>query len=889
MDVTAQLNAALAGRYTIEREIGRGGMATVYLARDVRHRRAVALKVLNPELGAVLGVERFLAEIQVTAGLQHPNLLPLFDSGEADGMLFYVMPFVAGESLRQCLDREKQLPVNEAIRIASAVASALDYAHRHDVIHRDLKPENILLHEGQPLVADFGIALAVSNAGGSRITQTGISLGTPRYMSPEQAAGDRAIDGRTDVYSLGTVLYEMLTGDPPFQGSTSQAIIARVLTEKPRSVRLSRETVPLYVDAAIDKALAKLPADRWSSAQEFAQALAGERAISMRAPALSDAGSEPSTRLGISSPRMRRTAVLLLPLLGFGLGATVATWVGRHRERNEFPVRFAVTFPPDERPLNGAGSPLAISPDGKLLVFIGSRGADEPKLYIRPLGDLRSRELPGTERGQQPFFSRDGRWVGFIVRNELRKVPLDGGSSVAIADAAVPAGAAWGADDQIVVSTRGTLAVVSALGGPVRRVATPDTGAGTVEYRWPHFLPDGKTVVFSAWNRTGLTVTHIGVMSLTNGRTKILDLVGTDPITVIEGRLIYATAAGEIMAAPFSTRDQRLIGTPVPVIDNAFVGGGGPLKGDVSASGSLVYMAGGSAQQVVLSDGRHEPRVLVQQAGHYQFPRLSPDGRRLALAVVSGAGTQIHIFDLTSGTLTQLTTEGSINDRPEWTPDGTQVLFTSDRDGSPSLWWQPADRSAPARVLFHSDSLDVADGILSPDGRRLIVRVTGKNRNVQFLYRETTGDTTPKPLVTSTFSVEGPRVSPNGEWLAFASTESGIFEVYVSPFPGSGARYQVSVDGGSEPVWAPDGRRLYYVVRGQLMSATLSFSPAFNVTAREKLADVHSTMALHASYDVTPDGKQFVLLKPVGAADQIVVVHDWKSELRTRAPMTNTR
>src|ERR1043166_9081818 len=237
MHTTEQLNAALSGRYEIERQIGAGGMATVYLARDLKHHRNVALKVLNPELGAVVGPERFLAEIEVTANLHHPHLLPLFDSGESDGLLFYVMPYVEGETLRHRLERERQLTVDAAIRIACAVASALDYAHRHGVIHRGLKPENILLHDGEPLVMDFGIALAVSKAGGARVTQTGISLGTPQYMSPEQATGDWELDARSDIYSLGAVLYEMLTGDPPHSGSTVQAIIARVLTERPQSVR----------------------------------------------------------------------------------------------------------------------------------------------------------------------------------------------------------------------------------------------------------------------------------------------------------------------------------------------------------------------------------------------------------------------------------------------------------------------------------------------------------------------------------------------------------------------------------------------------------------------------------------------------------------------------
>jgi len=285
MDVTGQLRAALAGRYTVEGEIGAGGMATVYAATDVRHGRRVALKVLRPELAAVLGAERFLSEIRVTAKLQHPNLLPLFDSGESAGLLFYVMPFVEGESLRHPLAREKQLPIDEAIRIASAVASALDYAHRHHVIHRDLKPENILLHDGQPLIADFGIALAVSNAGGTRITETGLSLGTPHYMSPEQATGDRGIDGRTDIYALGAVTYEMLSGEPPHSGTTAQAIIARLLTERPRPLTTVRHTVPPHVSVAVHRALEKTPADRFTTPREFADAIQGKVVLNAALPA----------------------------------------------------------------------------------------------------------------------------------------------------------------------------------------------------------------------------------------------------------------------------------------------------------------------------------------------------------------------------------------------------------------------------------------------------------------------------------------------------------------------------------------------------------------------------------------------------------------------------
>src|SRR3954449_9159570 len=267
------LRAALADRYRIERELGQGGMATVYLAHDLRHERKVAIKVLRPDLAAVIGAERFVREIRTIAALQHPHMLGLIDSGEVQGTAYYVMPFVEGESLRDRLVREKQLPVTDAVRIATEVASALDYAHRHGVIHRDIKPENILLHDGQALVADFGIALALTSAGGTRMTETGMSLGTPHYMSPEQAMGEREITARSDVYALGAVLYEMLSGAPPFTGSTAQAVVARVVTESPRSLTTQRHTIPRHVEAAVLTALEKLPADRFATAAEFAEAL----------------------------------------------------------------------------------------------------------------------------------------------------------------------------------------------------------------------------------------------------------------------------------------------------------------------------------------------------------------------------------------------------------------------------------------------------------------------------------------------------------------------------------------------------------------------------------------------------------------------------------------
>ena len=365
----ARLTAALSDRYRLDRELGQGGMATVYLAEDLRHGRRVAIKVLHPELSAILGSERFLAEIKVTANLQHPHILGLIDSGEADGLLYYVMPFVAGESLRARLLRERQLPVDEALRLAREVASALDYAHRQGVVHRDIKPENTLLQDGAALVADFGIALAVSQAGGHRMTQTGMSLGTPAYMSPEQAMGEREIGPRSDVYALAAMSYEMLAGEPPFTGPSSQAIVAKVLTEQPPSLRNKRPTVPQAVEDAILTALQKLPADRWASARELSDALSGTGPLR--------SGPVPTLVLPAARPAggSRRTWPAWAGWATAAVLAGIAVWALSRPRPEPPPSRLAIMV----SGLGGSGASsaqrhLAFLPDGETIVYrLGGR------------------------------------------------------------------------------------------------------------------------------------------------------------------------------------------------------------------------------------------------------------------------------------------------------------------------------------------------------------------------------------------------------------------------------------------------------------------------------------------------------------------------------------
>jgi serine/threonine-protein kinase len=461
MHVSNRLNALLAGRYEVEREIGAGGMATVYLARDLRHDRRVALKLLRPELASVLGPERFLSEIKVTANLQHPHLLPLFDSGEVEGQLFYVMPYVEGETLRHRLERERQLPVEEAVRVGAAVASALDYAHRHGVIHRDLKPENILLHEGEPLVTDFGIALAVSVAGGERVTQTGLSLGTPQYMSPEQATGDRQIDARSDIYSLGAVVYEMLTGEPPHIGATVQAVIARVLTERPHSVRVQRPSVPPHLDAAVQKALEKLPADRFASAGELGEALTGERPIATNGGYAAGSLTDTRSRQAAGQPGRESVAdarnwgrVVGVAFASAAVGFAVAMGVLPWRSPPPRVERYVLSAPPSAPAMISPNQPdVAISPDGARVAYITGSPA---LLYVRAIDEVEGRPLRGTEGAFSPVFSPDGNWIAYVAGGFLRKISVLGGPPVTLSQAssnALMRGVSWGSDDTIVLAT----------------------------------------------------------------------------------------------------------------------------------------------------------------------------------------------------------------------------------------------------------------------------------------------------------------------------------------------------------------------------------------------------------------------------------------------------
>ena len=811
--VPARLTAALADRYRLERELGQGGMATVFLAEDLRHHRKVAVKVLRPELAAILGAERFLAEIRTTANLQHPHILPLHDSGQVESTVFYVMPFVDGETLRDRLTREKQLPVEDAVRIATQVASALDYAHRQGVIHRDIKPENILLHDGSALVADFGIALAASSTGGGRMTETGMSLGTPHYMSPEQAMGEREISARSDVYALGVMTYEMLTGDPPFTGSTAQAIVARVMTEDARPITLQRKTVPPHVEAAVLTALEKLPADRFASAREFGEAL--------RNPGFTAAVG--TVRVAALVPEVGRWRAIALGALAVaGMASVAAAWLALRPAPGRPVGKYAVLLD-STAPLGyaGGGEPnrLALTPDGRELVYptglLGQR-----QLVVRALGSLESHPIPGTEGSPSlPAVSPDGSQVAFLTVNPftIRVASLRGGSVLTLVDSGFQSAAAWGPGDFVYYVGHDTLLRrVPSGGGPLEEVVTLPRPRGQGRYVGLRLLPGGRGALVTEQATGDGGQAQLHVVDLKTGRITAT-LQGIMGVHVAEAEaLVYVADEGTLMATRFDLGALTVRGRPIPLFGG--LSARGPWTDLAVAGGTLAYTRPGSnAPEVLAWADRTGAMTPVDTAWHdteLESFALSPDGTRLAISIVAAAGggtgrTDVRVKLMDKGPVSRLTFGGDGNDTPAWTPDGRYVSYRSNRDGHYSLWRRRAD-GVGSEELVADVGRNVVTADWSADGAWLLVSVAGPpSRDI--LVMRLGSDSTPRPLLAESYDEVQPSLSPDGRWLAYVSNETGTREVFLRPFPAvDQGKWQVSQGGGQGPIWAPNGRELYF-------------------------------------------------------------------------------
>ena len=859
-------------------------MATVYLAEDLKHHRNVALKVLHPELAAVLGAERFLAEIRTTANLQHPHILPLHDSGQADGLLFYVMPYVEGETLRARLSREQQLPIDDAIRITREVASALDYAHRHGVIHRDIKPENILLDEGQALIADFGIALAVSSAGSQRMTQTGMSLGTPEYMSPEQALGERTVTARSDIYALGCVLYEMLTGEPPFTGATVQAIVAKVMHERPVPPSSIRDTVPPQVEAAVLKALAKLPADRFTTPSEFAARLVTTSA---------DSGFPGAASFNASLSRWKQatTGLAGLALVLLVALVVIATRTGSPPRTARVEVEAGGYF-------GSLNVPVVVgAPDGSSLAYCSSEG----ELWTRRWESLAPRRVPDAGTGcLSAAFSPDGRQLAVIgIPTSLHIVSLAGDSPPRVLSVSglddlnlSGGGIDWASDGNLYIASRRGVTRVSPTDGHGTVVATMDSAVTKVA--GIDVLPGAKAalVVVTTPSPTGSQIQRVGVVDLRSGKTELI-LLGNAVRYAKPGYLLVARD-GILVAVPFDLASLRPSGPEVPLADSIAVrlrAGLGLI--DVTDDGTLLYFrsAGTDLSHPVFVDRAGGVKEInpPQWIGRLAEPRLSNDDALLAMEVNDGVRSEAWIRDLRSGQNTVVATGGLVNGRHEWKqPDGRALTIVSTRSGSAALYEWPLSGGA-LKALPGYDPRPIFGAAWSRDGQWLLLRTDDQSEGRGDILAVRPGvDSVAVPVVAAPeYSEYSPALSPDGKWLAYVSNETGRYEVRVTPFPDARWQLKISDGGATDPLWSHSGRELFFISQGYLMAADIASEPGFRVVGQRRLFDITPFLGgsfARRNFDITSDDQRFVMLRRNAdlMTTRIVAVFNWASELTSR-------
>lgn len=825
------LKASLADRYRIERELGEGGMATVYLAEDLRHRRPVALKVLKPELAAVIGAERFLAEIRTTANLQHPHILALFDSGVAEvaerpalgaqrsTFLYYTMPFIEGESLRDRLHREKQLAIPVAVRIAIEVASALDYAHRHGVIHRDIKPENILLHDGAALVADFGIALAVTSAagGGNRITETGMSVGTPQYMAPEQALGEREITGRADIYALGAVTYEMLAGEPPFTGPTSQAIITRVMTEEPRPLVHQRRHLSPSVESAVLTALEKLPADRFESAADFAHALESADVDEPVSRSRTGTGRRARRRaMRLHWPVAWAAAAVAMIVLAFMLGA--------HRGAGSSPI---AGFEQSSKVTWTRGLEIgpALSPDGKFVAY-AMGGAAGMRIYVRQVSGGRPIGLTDDSLGLQsdPVWSPDGARILFLAEGGIFSAPSSGGPArpeLPEPRQGAITSAQWAPDgDRIAFTVADSLYIRNSSGAisPLARI--PDASL----CRWS---PEGNRIACASGNayysRAGSyfgnqSPSRIMVVRLKDGETiTVTDSIAINqsPAWSPDGHWLYYVSSRlgprDIYALRLG-RDGQSHGMPVRLTT-----GLEPHTISFSADGRRVAYDVYSATANVWSlpfppSGATEAQAVQVTSGAQVIETFRPstDGRWLYYSSNLSGNSDIYRLRLPNGEPEQLTTDPVDEFMPSVSPDGKEVVFHAWRAGSRDLFVLPLD-GGPLEQVTRTPTQE-AGARWSPDGQALAFNMFGTPGSIWVVRRDSTGHWG-QPVERSSFG-SYPWWSPDGRWLTFTSWFLGGSLMIVPADSGparivlDSAQYRgVTVE---QPAFGDDSRTIYF-------------------------------------------------------------------------------
>jgi serine/threonine-protein kinase len=885
------------GPYEILALLGAGGMGEVYRARDTKLGRDVALKVLpeafakDPERMA-----RFRREAQVLATLNHPHIASIYGLEDSGGVRALVMELVEGPTLAERL-KPGAIPVEEALPIARQIAEALEAAHEKAIVHRDLKPSNVkVTPEGKVKVLDFGLAKAFAGESSATdlsqsptvtagATREGVVLGTAAYMSPEQARG-KPVDKRTDVWAFGCVLYEALTGRQAFSGETVSDTIAAILGRDPDWQALPAST-PAAIRRLLRRCLERDPKRRLQAV--------GEARI-----AIEDTLSGTAEVGEVREPPLQnvsRRAMLwsLGGLAALSIGVALWTLLRAPSPATRQIARLVVNVPPGDRLAPGPLSHIALSPDGSRLVYV-ARGVGTNQLYVRPIDRFEAAPIPGTAGAGSPFFSPDGQSVGFFAEGKLKKVSLGGGATLTLCGAPNNRGGGWGPDDTIIFapSIITGLFRVSAAGGTPAPLTTVDREKGEFGHRWPETLPGGKAVLFTILTGTSFDDARIGVLSLETGERRVLVQGGTYARYVPTGHVVYARAGG-LLAVPFDLKRLEVTGPPVSILDGVSMNPTyGSAEFSISAEGSLAYVPGGSSggeRMLLWVDRTGAAQPLPTPLRSYMSPRLSPDGTRLAVAI-TGANAGVWVYDLGRGTLTRLIESPNFITWPIWTPDGKRITFQSAQSAPSSLlstFWMPADGSDAAEPLTTSEKYRMP-GSWSPDGRTLAFTETDPTTGFHIGVLTLEGDRKTRPFLQTPSNDGGPAFSPDGRWLAYQSGESGRWEVYVRPFPGPGGKLQISTDGGTEPVWARNGRELFYRNGDKMMATAVEAKPTFSAAKPRLLFEGHFEAYINSfdpNYDVSSDGRRFLMVKASeqeSAATQLNVVLNWSDELRRLAP-----